>query len=297
MKKKTKTTTPTTKSAPPDVDAIVKNATNQDVPIGNIDMEDSQFKRRESIKPACDANDIVIDNGLVDMSGVHPVVLRKNDKVYQIINGFRRIAALKEDPKQKWTIRCLVVNCSDNDASILASRINLNHGKIMSTSERRAAFIADYEACEAAGYKELSNCEWARIYAASPTTIGDKWIPAAKGESKKNQALQNGGSQQSDSASQGDSDVAGCGGGLTDDGEGESKGKVKSADLTLKGKTVPPRPKKFLNIIADIEVATEVFIDDLADRTVPTDQVHRIQAIIAKLQNLIPAHCESEEAA
>lgn len=206
MKKTTKT--PTTPSAPPDVNAILQAATIEEVPIGNINMDDSQFKRRERIEPACKADDINVDNGVVDMSGDHPVVLRENGECFQIVNGFRRLAVLKS-MNTVTTVRCRVIRSQKKReanflAKFLANRINLSHGLQLAVSERKLAFNADYRAHKAAGYKDLSFGEWGRIYCVSTTTISASWIPFAEGKSrsaKKKKDLQIGGHQQDSPAS------------------------------------------------------------------------------------------------
>lgn len=143
------------------------------VRVGDI-QSDTTYSFRTAIVPVCKRGAIVPDDdGIADLAGEHPAVLRPIAGGYQVLSGHRRLAAIAGTDVE--AIRCIVVDgCSDHDATIIAARANARHGAVLRASEKRTAVQAELAARETAGYVTPSNHELARVYGASPTSIA-KW--------------------------------------------------------------------------------------------------------------------------
>lgn len=155
--------------------SILKAAKLRSVPLSKIDFEDETHRRREKVTAVCKPDEIVVENGIADLSREHPVVLEQVGDRFRIVNGARRLIALRKRREAK-RLRCRVVTRgTPHDVVIIASRINLAHGQAYSYAERRESFEHEREARQALGYPDMSDRQWARTYRVSPSTIG-RWL-------------------------------------------------------------------------------------------------------------------------
>jgi hypothetical protein len=155
-----------------DLKAALAMAEVESVALAAIDLEDTALCVRDQVDSAFDVQDVIVDDGAIDLAGDHAVVLQPRDDRFRIVSGFRRLRALN-DGAEISTIRCLVLgHDADAAAELIAARHNLMHGKQLRTSEKRNAFRLELSTHESRKLDRPSDRAWARIYGVSPTTIG-----------------------------------------------------------------------------------------------------------------------------
>jgi hypothetical protein len=148
-----------------------------------IDLEDRTYCARTKLDAACKRQDLIVEDGTVDFSHNHPVLLRRQGDRYQVVHGFRRLEAARTCSDVK-RVTCLVLgNLSEKQAVIIAARINLHHGKMLSPKEKREAFCREYEARGRTGSENISDRAWAKVYGVAPNTIKN-WRGRSKGSER-----------------------------------------------------------------------------------------------------------------
>ena len=167
------------------------------VQVSKIDLQDEDFQFRDTNSLPCQPDDFVVQDGVTDLSGEHPVILQHVEgEKYLIVSGFGRLTVLSQNAEVK-EVKCQIVNDTpEEDIVIAASRVNLTHGKPLTISEKKRCFEKEKQALEASNTEIPSKTELARVYQVSRTTIynwlSDEGKSDSGAENEKQKSIQNG---------------------------------------------------------------------------------------------------------
>ncbi|MFH0980475.1 MAG: hypothetical protein V2A79_02920 [Planctomycetota bacterium] len=189
--------------------ATLAAAKVEEIPFKQIDLTDTSFEFRDGVCPPCSPDDFEVVDGVVDLAAVpHPGVLLPNadDDRFRIVHSFGRLDVMQDNPAIK-KVRCLVLRTVPEEVAVLvAARMNLGHGRMLTTGEKRRCFVRELEAQKTGGYALPSNREFGQIYGLSHVTVGT-WRDEAMGAAKKpKQPAGGGGTQRRAKANPGDDD-------------------------------------------------------------------------------------------
>lgn len=131
---------------------ILAAAETTTVRLAEVDLADRRYSHRDRIVPPCDADALLVQDGLVDFSGGADaaVLLAQGDK-HIVVRAFGRIEALG-DRRDVKRVRCKVVR-DPTEARLITSCSNLSHGIPLTPAEKQRQLIALAEWCEASGSK------------------------------------------------------------------------------------------------------------------------------------------------
>jgi hypothetical protein len=290
-----------------DWETAVRMAKQQIVRFDAINPGDRKYCVRENVDAACDSKDLVAEeDGTVDFSRDHPVVLLRDGTRYLVVNGFRRLEAMPKMGEIE-QIRCLVLgSLTEDQVVIVATRINLQHGRMLSLVEKRKAFLRERNARERTGSKPLSDRAWARAYRVAPTTIGN-WLrkeDEASPQSARTGAARTGVPQQVSAGPSGQvSKVGHTALGSADAGP-KKEPAVVCLDPGQAGIGSSPRPKgpkpgpgfALDRLLIELRTAVQIFLDGVANRPLSASQRAELAAVIAPLQAEVQKTSDAMEA-
>lgn len=173
------------RQVPLDVKEALADAKTEVVALNDIDLDDDSYKFRMECEP-CPADSFVDDDGVVDASSGHAVVLVRyqNTGRYRILNGRRRLAGMKNNPTVE-RVRCRTLSGITRElATIIAAEANLDNAQPLTNAEKRRCFLEEYAALKAGGFQTPSMREFAKRFRVAPGTPAN-WLDsqgqAAKG--------------------------------------------------------------------------------------------------------------------